>query len=890
MEKENEKPVNKPVDYHWEDAVESHDDLRVDTKEKNDPPTSPTVSRLADLGLEAKSPTAQPGNAFALMKLPDADGNRLPPRKSTGSSESNSSSDGCQRPHMLRKMSSLDYNESLALPMPKPRHPKDISPDSPCSIEDEIAKYNEQKKRVVTDPVISVDITASESGSSHDAGDNKKVSRLDMIKSKLSFKDLRKESARQELATNPVPQGRRAFTGSAIPTPASTLPGSRVKEKTNPASGRKISSPILPSSATMTQIQHANRKIPLPPSGTFHHPPSTLIPSRRTSTIDKQAPATTSDLRTMQRKLDSTNDSTNVTEKGRRGGPPSRASIETPSGKPLPAKPSSGPRNTVTKDSSSSHVRYLTDGQAPVNPFDGLSAPRHLSGGKFKTPSPTAYSKSETPVSPMAEHLPSLMERLNKENMPHEKEIHPEVSAAAHLDDIVDLVRSIQRQLDTGMASVSRKIEDLSTWVGDQLKNQIESNSDLSRANSDLFSKQYQISREMMKFQLDIRLDIGAMERRMSLFENKVLDDLQNEIRSLARSYEELSQKTEMIIEKYSFGDAESFIDQQLQRNAEIERELAYLKARQQNFISHEIAPFAAEQRIPSRQSLSSRESSEPLIKQNMIVQSPRPPPETTNIMRNPARVMAMTENRTLSAFPRSVSLTKKGFLKGIKDMTSSPLEPPKEKPLSKTSSNDDTKRWNVFGLRRKREHTDATNKFTWSPRARRIRDPMIPEDTGTTCSRSSTPPIPFVPRSIPYPNEQIERSPTPFPTSTVHPALRESPEPCADESVTTSYETAPEAEQASKLVTSLEEKILEGSVDGLPKVNDSRSSSPIDRPDSTRNITPVSKERLSVQDDVSPGTTLHRASEENNKDQAILNDHEQDWDHVSVHETKYHV
>ncbi|KAJ5256970.1 hypothetical protein N7478_013074 [Penicillium angulare] len=784
-------------------------------------------------------------------------------------------------------MSSLDYNENLALPMPKPRHPKGSFPESPSSVEGEITKYSEQKKRVATDPVISVDITASESGSSHDAEDNKKISRLDMIKSKLSFKDLRKESARQEFHMIPVPQGRRAFTGSAIPTPASSLPASRVREKTNSASGRKISSPALISSATMTQMQQSNTKIPLPPSGTFSHSLSSLIPSRRTSTIEKQASVTTSYIRKMQRKLDSTNDSSapDVNEKVRRGGPSSRASIETPSSKPLPAKPSSGPRHTVTKDSSPSPVRYLGDGQAPVKPFDELSAPRNLSGGKFKTPSPTAYSKSETPVSPMTEHLPSLMERVNKENMPHDKDMHSEVSTAAQLDDMVNLVRSIQRQLDTSMISMSRKIEDLSTWVGDQLKNQIESNSDPSRANSDLFSKQYQLSREMMKFQLDIRLDIGTMERKMCLLENQVLDDLQKEIRSLARSYEDLNQKTEMIMEKYSFTDTERFIDQQLQRNFEIEKELSYLKARQENFISHEIAPFAAEPRIPSRRSLSSRESSEPLIKQNMIVRNPRPSPEATNVIYDHNRMIAMPDHQPLSAFPRSVSLTKKGILKGIKDMTSTPLEPPKEKPLSKTSSNDDTKRWNVFGLRKKRELTDAVSKFNWSPRARRIKDPVIPEDTNSTCSRSITPPIPFVPRSIPSPAEQIERSPTPFPASTVHPALRESPETCADQSVTTSYETAPEADRASKFGASLEKKISDESADTFAKMNDSASSSPIDRPDSTRNLTPVSEGRLSVPDDVSTGAILHRTSEEN-KDQSALTDHEQDWDHVSVHET----
>lgn len=131
---------------------------------------------------------------------------------------------------------------------------------------------------------------------------------------------------------------------------------------------------------------------------------------------------------------------------------------------------------------------------------------------------------------------------------------------------------------------------------------------------------------------------------------------------------------------------------------------------------------------------------------------------------------------------------------------------------------------------------------------------------------------------------ERIERTPTPFPVSTVHPALRESPEPepHPDGSVTTSYETAPES---SKLVATLEKKIFEGSADTFAKLNDSQSTAPVDHLDSTGNLTPVSKEDLSVHDDASPGTTIHRMSEDY-QDHSTLNDHQQKWDHVSVNET----
>lgn len=131
-------------------------------------------------------------------------------------------------------------------------------------------------------------------------------------------------------------------------------------------------------------------------------------------------------------------------------------------------------------------------------------------------------------------------------------------------------------------------------------------------------------------------------------------------------------------------------------------------------------------------------------------------------------RLMNAAEAKSTSMFPRSVSLSKKGFLKGMKGAVSNAPEPKgKEKSLEKTLSNEDGKRWHVFGFRRRREASDSSStiggKYPWSPR--RGKDASAPGSTSS--SRSSTPPVPAIPRNIP---NVVEKST--FLTN-IHPALR---------------------------------------------------------------------------------------------------------------------
>ena len=100
-----------------------------------------------------------------------------------------------------------------------------------------------------------------------------------------------------------------------------------------------------------------------------------------------------------------------------------------------------------------------------------------------------------------------------------------------------------------------------------------------ARTKAELHSKQFDISREMMKFQMDVRLEIGVMERRLNNFEMKVMDEVQAEIRALARSYEDLNRKTTALITKLSSNDLHEFIECQRRKTEEIQKEVDYLKA-----------------------------------------------------------------------------------------------------------------------------------------------------------------------------------------------------------------------------------------------------------------------------------------------------------------------
>ncbi|KAJ5672092.1 hypothetical protein N7507_001219 [Penicillium longicatenatum] len=898
------------------------------------------MARLSELGLDMK-PQIQPGNAFALMKPIGANGSNLP-RRSSGGQEATSLDRGVNRPPMLRKMSSLDYDENLALPMPKPRHLKTDSGNSSNPFQDHSERLNTLNKRFATDPVGSPVHAIPEPVSLQDNREGKKQSRFQMIKSKLSFKDLRKELVKDDMVAGLVTPPHRADAVSALPTLASSSQDSKIH------SVKKDPLPAILQSSKPKTLNHSTKKLPLPSSGSFSKlsgstPTITRERSCRSSAASSamgaQVPSSTNSFTIKEETSPVNSTPTPMVPERRRPSItiPQPAGV-TPISKPLSPITLSMPKCPVTKDSAA-NLSDLTEGEGnvkylPKTWVDGSY--RRISDSKNQTLSPTAYAKGESSVASLSNYLPSFKERLEKLDLsPQETSCgHGQSrSTANQIDDILGMIKSIQRRVDGGVANMNKKLEELCAWIGDQLQNQITSHGDLSRANSDLFSKQCQISREMMKFQLDMRLEIGTMMRRLSTFENNVVDELQNEVRSLARSYQELNHKTEMMIEKHSFSDNKSFIELQVQKNLEIEREIAYLKSRQDTSISQDIAPFEPPKLTPQR-SFSSNDSSEPLIKPAMLVPLPSPQevrstprhalttpdhilitpkriqsapkevqstPKDASITPLRSRVGSMVESKTSSLLPRSVSLTGKGIIKGIKDIASSTPPDTKENTEEthpdKAKSHDESKKWNLFGMRTRRREdstsSSGSNKFYWSPRPRRSKDISSIDEAATISSRSSTPPVPPIPRN-PHTRanfRSIERIPTPFPSSmvdplySVHPAFRGEHHGPNGASAS-SYETAPESFSTMD-VDVTEQKILDGSVSAFAEsaslgIDDENNKVPL-----LRILTPKLKARENVIEDASPTTIIRRCSENAQKDISPTDETLQEWDQVSVIGTK---
>lgn len=690
-----------------------------------------------------------------------------------------------------RKPSSLDYNEDLALPMPKPRHMRAEPSDVPPWSEEESNKSNLLKKRCVTDPIIPVPASLSQS-----FNDGKKKSRLEAIRSKLSFKDLRKESAKDETHSqvstqsmdDPKTRVRWGMTGGGI----TSFSPSTHSLKPKPKSMEECKSAASTSSTTSTgsQVSLSSTRIPLPPSGTFSNIQGTMatpksLSSRQISMFEAPVP-----MPTRSPSLKDNHDKTS-----RRDGPVpirdfqpdiivTRPSLETSQKKQQVGQDSTPnlapPKYPLTRDSppnigdlceGDGKVKYL-----PKDWLEGSGSPAPRVKTQPVTPSAYGEDEAETFGSPFPGYMPSFKERLQQANISPSispsQPVSPGMRAyvsATQIDDIVNMVRSIQKQADSGISCISKKLEDLSSWIGDQLKNQIEGISDLGRTNSDLFAKQCQLSREMMKFQLDIRLDIGVMEKRLSDLESGLLDRLESEVRALARSQEELNHRTEALIAKYSSDDNQSFIELQRQKNAEIESEIAHMKAQQTPLAA--IAPFHSHplHHIRPRPSDSSIGSTEPLIRQAALLPPLPQSPQMALVPLPPTRAQIVPENKPAPVFPRSVSLSKKGFLKGIKDMASTSPES-KEKTLEKAKSTEDPKKWNVFGFRRRRDQGETpssknSSKFPWSS-PHRGKD--VPTIGGLSNSRSSSPPLPPILRNISSPINFRAND-----ESNVHPAFR---------------------------------------------------------------------------------------------------------------------
>jgi hypothetical protein len=380
------------------------------------------------------------------------------------------------------------------------------------------------------------------------------------------------------------------------------------------------------------------------------------------------------------------------------------------------------------------------------------------------------------------------------------------------VDEIVEMVRLIQRHADTGIESMTKKLEALSTWITNQLNHHIQTITDLSLANSDLFNKQSQLSREMMGLQLALRLEIGGMERHLNGFEMQLVDELHAEFRALAKSYEELDIKTDALLQDSSKDDAKHFIEVQRLKNTEIEAEIAYLKGHAPH--DPALLPPPTLPVMPVM-TISSTRSIEPLIRRiestvkiaekdarlkdiatNVgvlaiaathppMLPPPRAPMKTstsgvkrlspTNVDAGEARnrKLSVSEDKPAGDLLRSTSLTKKGFLKNI--ITSSPDQ--KESARQKTGHGigEEPKKWSIFGFRR-RHATPSGNTLNIVIKTRSL-PPSIPSEEQArlndqkekSSTGSSTPPLPSVP--VQFAHETPKKDNISW--KPLHPALR---------------------------------------------------------------------------------------------------------------------
>ncbi|KAJ5811480.1 hypothetical protein N7474_007781 [Penicillium riverlandense] len=747
-------------------------------------PSSPGLgfSSISSSGIHP--PRIQPGNAFAQMKAKELE--YLAAGKDPDSS--------------------LDYDKELALPLPKPSFfgPEPISPTL-RHMEEASPSPNRPhllKKRAVTDPS-RIHEAASPDKSGHGAGEGKKRSKLDLIKSKLSFKDLRKECAKDSplparvsvvsSTASPNLMARRSVTSIGITTPAANIriPRSLPQRQFEASqSVIRMSSSSNPSSPFAV----ARSRIPLPPSGTFSYAQGTMAPAR-TSSLYKDTTAISG-----LAPLESAGKDGDISPVASTPIPApklrpdivvtrpsfdrlsSRPKVRTPRTPDIPWLPDypetdDSPPNIGDLAEGRGKVKYLPASwlersdkrpQRPKRSLTPTPGPEDL----VQLPVPSAYStKDEPPVTTLPDYLPSFQERLQKANMPLDKPIPAEIqnrSTVMQVEEIVEIVRTIQKQTDVGINTISQKLEDLSSWIGEQLQNQIDSIADLARAKSDLFAKQCEISREMMKFQLDMRLEIGVMERRFSVFEMKMLDELQAEIRALARSYEELNTKTETLITKHSSNDNQRLIEYHQQKDAEIENEIARMKAKRE-----EMAAETTPKALVQRGSESSSESTEPLIKPIAI--KPVSAPNSPVFSKPGGTRLPSTETKASISLPRNMSMSKKS------PRTIDGALESKDKLSPKPGNSEEAKKW--FGLRRRRQASDtstSSNKFSWSSRRSSTKeDVSSPEGDNNKSnelriSNSSTPPIPPIPRSIiNRVVDDINRSSNTTTPSNIHPALR---------------------------------------------------------------------------------------------------------------------
>lgn len=795
------------------------------------------------------------------------------------------------------------------------------------------------KKRAVTDPA-----PAGQSPSDAPTPDlNKKRSKMELIKNKLSFKDLRKESLRPEISP-PIPimvpdipsmpltahtkLHPRPLPRGHIPSISSATTTEDLPAKLRPVDFSQTSS-ILLSSGINPQVNIPSSKIPLAPSHTLSHAQGTMAPMRSAS------------LRTGG----SVNRNASVSKKADEEKPvmDNDAAMSASTGKSEPnimiTRPIPGTsierQEQITSPTST--LNYPVTEDSPAKSLDLLEGSNEvkclqhdwaIEEGDTPSPTPlpknrdaTVYMEGEASIKSLPGSVSSFQERLLKADIelhkPAPKETQ-DLDITMYLDNIVDMILSTKRETEAEMEAANQKIDELAAWIRVQLKNVVDSVSDWARANSELFANHHQMSRDMMKLQMDLRTEIGILERRLNIFEMNGQDAWQAEVRALAQAHDELTFNYEVLYERLLSHPMETqeLLEKMVSQQGKVEVAIEETKNKVDKVpqdiraLEHRITMLEAS--IGSKDALktagsgganvdlSSKVSTpvsvmtvRPIASKERIDESTTRNIETTvtqpstsapqsqagPISPVPAASSTLTQPRTRARsqtksprIPRSLSLPKKAFLKNVKDAASTTPEkgPEKAKTPEASTTPEDGKKRNVFSFRRRRQVSDSagsgSNKLTWTG----ARRPSTTND-GTN-SRSSTPPVPAIPRLIP---QWITTTNT---LSISHPAHRTTPQTNTGNDETPSTQQSP---TATATVT-VQSQVVRDDDFRASKATSTKSSVGENKAASSGVI---STGTFHSAEDKHAESTANNAVDDNAQ-APLLGDTDQDWDRVSLRES----
>lgn len=726
---------------------------------------------------------------------------------------------------MTRKVSGLDYEEDLALPMPKPHRSRGNSPEADAILEDYQTPLGSPPS-LIEPP--SRDVSPSCESTTSTVPESKKRSKFQILKAKMSFKDLKELPNDENTNPIPVPQltentkprlRRPLNTATTMPSIASTASSTKVRSTLSQDSlTRKVSTSTK--SAHFANASATKSRIPLPPSNALSHVQGG-VPLAKTDGIQRRVsgqrpPSYSSNANKEERAVMESSfgiASSDTSERHQLDIVVTRPSLE-------------GPLNPSSVPPYLHRPRYPVTGESPPHPNDLLEGsgkvkyiPKTwLDGPCPPTPSPLNGKDSVDPTtvkhyrsSSIPSRVPTLKERFEKATVSLEKSVNsPSHPMGLQVNEIVEMVRSIQRHAENGIEGMTKKLEELSTWITDQLNHHIQNITDFSRASPDFLNKQSQLSREMMGLQLAIRLEIGDMERHLNGFEMQLVDGLQAEVWALAKSYNELNIKTDALLQDSSKDEAKHFMEVQRMKNTDIEAEIAYLRGH----ALHD-STLLPPPTLPDIPSVSSTRNVEPLIRKiestvKIAEEQARikdiatnagvlaiaathppmlPPPRApmkastsgvkrvypTNkeagVARN--RELGVKEDKPTGNLPRSASLTRKGFLKNI--TTSSPDQKEITPQKRGYGISDEPKKWSIFGFRRRRAAPSANTPSvgiktrSLSPLKPAKEQARSDNQNDESSTGSSTPPLPSIPVQFPY--EAPKKSNISW--KPLHPALR---------------------------------------------------------------------------------------------------------------------